>query len=354
MDYMSLISSLMQFLTGGIAGGASFYNNEQQQPEIPRQHDTPAFGYQPEADPMMAIMSMNMMSGLGGYDPNIYRQASPVNQLIAGLIRDGRLDQRDLKYLERSAVAGMDDLETLRAARAARNTGVSNQKGEGGLSYKDIEEQYGIHKSQLKMLEAMERAAIIGGYQNLDELFAEEEAYRAKEGEMRAQYEPVAEKVRQGLLASQGRVGEYLQNLPNLLSGGANPFTDQLREQAMFQAQRTGANPYSALEQADATALQRALGLISGEQAVYGQQHNQAMPIMALRANQGSTAAQIGAAQAQALADMLKFEFGAEAYVQQATAAALNQSAGYFGGGAESLSGLGSLGGGGGQRGPAA
>lgn len=277
-----------------VGAGGSIYGASQQPDEIGA-HQLQSQFFDPTADPLLAMLSMNAGTGIGMYDPGFYRGASPAQQFLASLGATGQVDRRRMRLFNAAIAEGIADPESLLAVYATQRGG-----GTGKAKH-----ELGVDPRGLRDLDKLEDLVISNGYGSLEEFFQEEQAYRAKQDEIRAQFEPVAEQMRQGILASQGRMAGYLQDLPNLLTGEANPFKTQLREQALAQAQKYGANPYAFLEQADATALSRALQLIGGEQAALAGPMGAAQSVAALRQQGGATSAQVGGAQAQMLAQLL-------------------------------------------------
>jgi hypothetical protein len=329
-------------------GGAGYANS---QSEGVNQHDLPASGYDPNADPLLSALSMNAMTGIGAYDPTVLMDSLPLQQLYAGVLSTGAMNRRRYQYLQDSGSKAFQEggIESYR--EAVRLAGTINPdtidpefKPEGRpYTPQEIEALTGFSSRDIKNMERLESLAIGQGYDSLDDLIAAERSGRADIDETGAQVSPVADAMRQGILSSQGRVAQYLQNLPNLLTGEANPFIDQLQQEALHMSQRTGTNPYGALEQARSTALQRALQLVAGEQSVVNTQQAMAQPVLGLRSQNQISAAQIGSAQAQMLAQVLQ---GNSAMDQQQNQylASLLLAGGLMGGDA--------LGGGGGTRGP--
>jgi hypothetical protein len=302
---MGWISALLALL----GMGAQFAN----QPEGVNTHDLPAQSYDPLSDPLLSALSMNAMTGVGSFDPTVLMNALPLQQLYAGVSAGGMLDRRGFKYMQESGsrLLSEEDLANYRRAQSLVGTinpdTITEKKPEGRkYSNAEIFALTGYTGQNRKSMDRLETTAINEGYDSLEDLAAQERAGRARVDETGARVGPIADQVREGILASQGRLGQYLQDLPNLLTGEANPFKTQLREQALAQAQKYGANPYGFLETADATALNRALQLIGGEQSVVQAQQSAAQPIAALRSQNQISAGQIGAAQAQALAQILQ------------------------------------------------
>lgn len=308
----------------GLAGvaasaGTSIYGASQQPDEIGA-HQLQSQFYDPTADPLLAALSMNAMTGIGAYDPSIYRGASPGQQLLANLGATGQVDRRRMKLFQASLAEGINNFDNLMTAYNARATG----------GQEDAKHELGVDKKALKDLDKFEDLVLANGYGSLQEFFDEEQAYRARQTQINEQFQPVADQMRQAILASQSRTAGYIQNLPDLLTGGANPFMKQLEEQALAAAQKTGANPYNFLETARATAINRALQLIGGEASLVNGQQAAAQAVMAARQQGGATSAQIGAAQAQMMAQQLNANAALQA--QQANAYAnAGQSVGVLG-----------------------
>jgi hypothetical protein len=323
-------------------GGAGYANS---QSEGVNQHDLPASGYDPLADPLLSALSMNAMTGVGAYDPTVLMNSLPLQQLYAGVLSTGATNRRRYQYYQDSGSKAFEEggIESFRQAQGL--AGTLNEATGKPYTPQEIAELTGFTSRDIKNMERLESLAIGQGYDSLDDLIAAERAGRTKIDETGAEVSPVADRMRQAILASQSRTAEYLQNLPNLLSGESNPFTNQLEQEALHMSQRTGTNPYGALEQARSTALQRALQLVAGEQSVVNTQQAMAQPVLGLRSQNQISAAQIGSAQAQMLAQVLQ---GNSAMDQQQNQylASLLLAGGLMGGDA--------LGGGGGARGPGA
>lgn len=283
----------------GSLGGAAI--SASQQPDEIGSHQLQAQFFDPNSDPLLAALSMSANTGLGYFDPNIYMQASPANQLLSNLGLTGQVDRRRFENFRASIGSLASGEPLLKVWEMLNDPSVTDTE------IKDFMREHGIDKRAKADLDHLERLITSEGYGSLSEFIDAERAYRAKGDAIRAQYEPVAEQMRAGLLASQGRTANYLQNLPSLLTGEANPFVNQLQQEALAQSQKYGTNPHAFLETARSTALNRALALIGAEQALVGNQQSQALPIAGLRSQQQVTAGQIGAAQAQSLAQMLMF-----------------------------------------------
>jgi hypothetical protein len=279
-------------------------------------HNLTAFGQTPGADPLIAALSDTSLLGLGRTDPGITKQSLALQQLLANTLQSGVLNKRQHRLM--TSAAGTDpailqELQAMGAAKKKDKVAFLKSKGMSGKEANKV----------IKGLPVLERQLVTSGYSSLDELFQSQEAQAAQAAELAERYRPVAERVQAGQLASQGRIGDYLKDLPNLLTGEANPFTERLREQAMAASQKYGTNPHAFLEQADAVALQRALQLISGEQAVAGQPHAQAMQVAQLRQQGNTSAAQLGAAQAQQLAQAQFFNAQQQQQYDQQVAAGI-------------------------------
>lgn len=277
---------------GVLGAGASIYGASQQ-PEGVKRHELPVNAFNPGADPLLAALTMNAGTGVGQFDPNVYRQASPVQQLLAQAQIGGTLNRRQFDQLRSALSIDPDDLAAI--------SGMTTQDAKLYLQENGYSRQQS--KNIMRGLERFGGVVQSSGYGSIAELLEANQAYLGQIPALEEQFGPVAKAMREGILASQQRVGGYLKDLPNLLTGEANPFIDQLREETLAMAQRTGANPYNFLEQARSTALQRALQLIGGEQAAVGAQQGQALPIAQLRQAGGVSAAQIGSAQSNMLAN---------------------------------------------------
>ena len=274
----------------GIAGPAiSAFN----QPDGPTVHDQPALGLRPEADPLLSAFSQQGLLGLGQIDPTLGFQSNPLQQLIANANRSGTLTKRDQRLLEQASAAPPEVLLELANMSGDKKSKLAFLASKG-MSKKEA-------NKVIKGLPQIERQLAASGFTSLQELFDTQASQRSAAEARNAQFAPVAERIQQGLLGLQGDIGDNLGQLPNLLTGEANPFTERLREDALISAQRTGANPYQMLEQADAIALQKALGLITGQQLALSNQLNPGQAASAQRIGAGGTAAQIGGQQAQLL-----------------------------------------------------
>ena len=275
-----------------LGAGSSIYSASQA-PKGTTQHSLPMSGYAPFADPLLSSLSMLSSTGVGGYSPTYYQQANPAAQILQAAQASGAVNRRQYRYLESALAANTEALE-----QASK---ITNKKAR-----KKFLKAHGLSKQAIKGYDLANRMAITQGYSSYGDLKQKNKQYLDQLQAVSEQYQPVSNQLREGLLASQGRVGEYLQELPNLLGGEDNPFIKRLREEALITAQKYGVNPYNYLEEARSTALNRALQLIAGEQAVVGNQQQAALPIAQLRQQGGATAAQIGAQQAQTLASVLQ------------------------------------------------
>lgn len=272
-------------------------------PEGVAAHDIPVSGYRPGADPLLSALSMQGMLGMGAFDPNVYSQASPVQQLLSQIQGAGQLSQRDFREFQSALGIKPEDYEAISTLGRKEAKAYLKSKGYTGKVARD-------------MMRGVDRAdQIVGGhgYGTLGELLKANQTYLAKIPELQAQYQPVADRMRAAQIASTDRTAGYLQNLPNLLTGDANPFVDELRREALHSAQKYGHNPYMGLEQARSQALQRALQLIQGEQAVMSGQQQLALPAAQLRQQGGATAANVGAGQAAMLGNALQSQQAAQA-----------------------------------------
>src|SRR3990172_2712501 len=254
-------------------------------------YKTPVSGYNPLSDSLLSALSLNALSGVGSFDPNVYRQASPSAQILAQAQAAGNLNQRQYRYLQE--------------ALAADPSLMQQAAGLSGKARNKFLKSHGISKQAAKGYDLANRYAVLGGYGSYADMLTEQQDYLSRLQGIQEQYQPTADVLRKGILSSQTRTGEYLQNLPSLLTGDKNPFIDDLREEALMTAQKYGVNPYNLLEDARSTAMQRVLQLIGAEQQVVGTQQQGGLNVAALRSGQQASAAQIGASQAQALAQAL-------------------------------------------------
>lgn len=305
MGYIQALLALLG-LGGSIAANS--------QDEGVNTHDLPAQFFDPGSDPLLSALSLNAMTGVGAYDPTVLMNALPLQQLYAGLGASGMTNRRNMRYMQESGSRILSEEELAAYRRAQSLVGTINpdtitEKNPEGRKYTagEIEALTGFSGVNLKSMDRLESLAINEGYDSLEDLAAQERAGRTRIDETGAQVSPIADAMRQGILSSQGRVAQYLQDLPNLLTGEANPFLDQYNAEALANAQKYGINAAPGLESARSNALQRALQLIGGEQAAVGAQQAMAQPIAGLRSQNQISAGQIGAAQAQALAQMLMF-----------------------------------------------
>ena len=284
--YLALGSAAVGLLG---AGGSIYSANQAGQGSSI--YKTPVSGYNPLSDPLLSALSLNALSGVGSFDPNVYRQASPSAQILSMAQSAGNLNQRQYRYLQ--------------DALAADPAIMQQAAGLSGKARNKFLKSHGISKQAAKGYELANRYAVLGGYGSYADMVSEQQDYLSRLQGIQEQYQPTADALRKGILASQTRTGEYLQNLPSLLTGEQNPFIDDLREEALMTAQKYGVNPYNLLEDARSTAMQRVLQLIGAEQQVVGTQQQGGLNVAALRSGQQASAAQIGASQAQMLAQAL-------------------------------------------------
>jgi len=302
------------------AGGQAYAAG--QAPEGVARHSLPATGFMPQADPLLSALSNLGLAGIGQYDPNISRQAGPLQQLQAQALQSGMLNQRQFKLLQQASAADPSLLKGLEGLPAYTTDEKGRQVPTGGKERIDYLISKGIPKKDAikiaRGLPILQRQAGAQGYTGgLTELFGQADQARQQAAQQAEQFRPVAEAQQQAQLAQQMRLAGYIQNLPNLLTGEANPFIDELRNEALVSAQKYGYNPYAGLENARSQALQRALQLVSAEQAVGQQQQQPALAAAQLRQGGGATAAQLGAGQAQMLAQALASQQQAQAAQSQ-------------------------------------
>jgi hypothetical protein len=145
----------------------------------------------------------------------------------------------------------------------------------------------GIEKQGANRRAALERLASIAGL-SPEELLRQEIAHR----EQRQQYEeevvPVAERIRQQRLSAMERLGGLPEQMPGLADIDSLKAMEMARfERELADAEKSmlmranvgGYNPAGGLaqiaearEDADLTALQRAIALVGGQQGILGQQ----------------------------------------------------------------------------------
>ena len=330
-----------------VAGAGAGIYSATQTPGGVSTGQVPATGYQPYADPLLALYSHYGLLGAGQYSPQVAEQALPTQQLLAQALQIGQLNQRNYRLLQQAAGVDPEILRELEGITVATNGkkgggptaanrtisllssgglfGTGGLFGGGGgttapIGTNDLRKAFLIKKGIDKKIATkivrgfpeLQRQATAQGYQSLGALFDAQVAARQQNAAQAEAYKPIAAAQQAAQLAQQQRLAGYIQNLPNLLTGEANPFVEQLRNEALVSAQKYGYNPYGGLQNAKTQALQQALQLISAEQAV-GQ--NQLAPLAqgaALRQGAGATAAQLGGAQAGLLANALANQQAAE------------------------------------------
>lgn len=114
---------LMQLLAALVGGGASIYGSNQAADAIPQTHDQTVAGYDPNANPLLALLNAFSSSGLGfAPDPNIINAASPVNRLENSLLNSlGRISNgRDIRFLNQAISTALGEL------RGAADEGVTD------------------------------------------------------------------------------------------------------------------------------------------------------------------------------------------------------------------------------------
>lgn len=290
-------------LVGGVVGIGTAAYGASQTPDGITQHSVPVTGYNPRSDPLLSALALNSGVGVGTFDPNTYMQASPIQQLISQATASGTYNQRQMRFLN-AAFASNPDL--IRQAETLKGPERKAFLAENNISEKD----FNAARRGLRIAEPIAQNA---GYADVNALIGSNKAYLDKLPAIQAQFQPVADRMRAGTLASQDRIAGYLQNLPSLLTGEANPFVDELRREALHSAQKYGHNPYMGLEQARSQALMRALQLVQGEQAALGGQQQAALPIAQLSQSGAANAAGIGAGQAAMLGNALQSQQAAQA-----------------------------------------
>ena len=303
-----------------VGGGLSAYGASQQ-PSGPQAHEAGYAGFMPQADPLLSALTQQSLLGLGTVDPNVARQALPTQQLLATAAQSGQYSRRQYRYLQAALGLPPDVL--------------AGAEGLTGKALKKYLKSKGASKQASKGMPLAITAAQAAGYGKFSDILRAQEQQAARDAALQQRVAPVAQQVQQGILASQARSGQYLQELPSLLggppvaetspqvdmaflTGSQNPFIRQLTQDALITAQRYGVNPYNYLEQARSTALQRALALVNAEQAARAGQTAESLNVAQLRQQGGATAAQLGGAQAQMLANIQAQQLAAQQNQAQA------------------------------------
>jgi hypothetical protein len=287
-------------------------------------------------DPVTSLASLDALAQMGYYDPSVLTAASPFNQAIAqfnqapiqanvraanlGLLSDIQqmLDQGmgveeimssdALKSIAEltggKAVTGLDyeatlaptlmvggkevtvDPQYLTAEQRKEWADTVEERRKAGLA-ETRETVAGIEKQGRSRKQALEWLASIAGL-SPEELLRQEVAHRERRQQYEAEVVPVAERIRQQRLSAMERLGGLPEQMPGLADIESLKAMEMARldrelgdaeKSMLMRANVGGYNPAGGLaqiaearEDADLTALQRAIALVGGQQGILGQQ----------------------------------------------------------------------------------